>query len=416
MFAGVARAVDEILCRAAAYEGRGGMSYGRQTAVLALDLNPWHGRRLGRQHLLSKLAQRGWDVAYSTGAYSLWQRGTEAFRRAPWWPSNEMAEGVTLDVPGKLLPRSHSRPYWDALAVAWHAGHLRRLAKPGGGPLMLLVYHPAFWPYVEALKPRWVVYHAYDDFARAPGWNKRWARMEAALLERADVLLATSLHMADRFPEEHRRRVRELPNGVDFEAFRQADLRCPDALVRIPAPRVGSIGTINHKLDMQRLRELAEARPQWNFVFVGNSYLESLPSEAEARDSYALWQALRQLPNVHYLGPCPYEQVPAYVANCEVNIACYRLEGGWWVHGFPLKLFDPLVFGKAAICSPLKSVEPYAEVVDLARTKEDWLGAIERALVEDDPARARARIECAQSNSWNSRVDKLEGWLQDLLR
>jgi hypothetical protein len=110
--------------------------------IIAFAPDEWSGRRLNRQHILSRLAARGWPVAYSTGALSVWDRRGSKWAAAGWLGGFEKAEGVLVDRPGRLPPRWQRRPRWDRFVLRNHA---RRLEKQIGGPAsgaICYVFHP----------------------------------------------------------------------------------------------------------------------------------------------------------------------------------------------------------------------------------------------------------------------------------
>jgi hypothetical protein len=95
---------------------------------------------------------------------------------------------------------------------------------------------------------------------------------------------------------------------------------------------------------------------------------------------------------------------------------CYRIDGnGWWLRGSPLKLHEQLAAGRPVVGAALDAVRPFAHVLDVVRTHEEWMAAIERALSSGGvgtPARRRA---VALQNSWDRRIDVLERWLVDMI-
>ena len=48
--------------------------------IIAFDINPWQGPWMNRQQLLSRLAQRGWNIVYSKGQCTLWDRKDAPFK------------------------------------------------------------------------------------------------------------------------------------------------------------------------------------------------------------------------------------------------------------------------------------------------------------------------------------------------
>jgi glycosyltransferase involved in cell wall biosynthesis len=379
--------------------------------IVAFAPNAWRGPRMNRQHILSRLAQRGWPVLYSTGALSVWDRFSTRWEKAGWFRGADWIEGVRVDRSARWMPRWPTHRTWDRLAIRDHVRWLKSSLGDAASPLIAYVFHPSFWPYVEQLRPRFVVFHAYDAFDLTPDWNEEVARDQDQLARRADLRVASFARMALSFPDDVRGSVRELPNGADVELFMAADgCACPDDLAAIPRPRIVYAGAINRKLDFQMVADLARARPEWHWVFIGRVHLDD---DAESlRD----WQACIALGNVHHLDGKDSAALPAYLHHADVNVMCYRIDGnGWWLRGSPLKLHEQLAAGKPVVGAALDAVRPFAHVLDVVRTHEEWMAAIERALSSGGvgtPARRRA---VALQNSWDRRIDVLERWLVDMI-
>ncbi len=383
--------------------------------IIALAPNEWSGRRLNRQHILSRLAARGWPVVYSTGALSVWDRGGSRWAEAGWLGSFEQIEGVQVDRPGRLPPRWQRHPGWDRFVVRNHARRLVRSAGPSAPGAICYVFHPEYWPYIEYIRPRYVVYHAFDAYDVMPDWSPQLGDWRNQMLRRADLKVVTFEGITRFYPEELRETTRELPNGVD-EKFLAGEAACPPDLTRIPRPRIGCIGAVNPKVDFGLLIEVAASRPDWHWVVMGKSDLETEAAAGPHIDSMRAWKAFRALPNVHYLGVRPFAEIPAYASHMDVNTICYRTGAdGWWSFGSPNKLHEQLAAGRPVIASPLETIRPFANVVALAETPAEWLGAIDRALVSGGVGTPDERRAIARQNTWDQRVDVLEGWLSEML-
>lgn len=383
--------------------------------IFAFAPNAWRGPWMNRQQLLSRLAARGWPITYSTGALTVWERGTDDWNEAPWLGSHETIDGVRVDRPGKSQARWPRMRLWDEWAVKRHAATLLRQARRTRANAIAYVFHPSFYPYVDALRCRWLVYHAYDAYALAPGWNDELARMEAKLVARADLVVASSDSILTRLGAANRRVTMVVPNGADAAAFAAGgDLPCPPDLARIPRPRIAHIGRLNRKVDFRVVAETARQRPQWNWVLVG-PVPEEGPGNPESDERIAdAYRACRSLPNVHFLGFKPHTRLPAYAGHMDVNVLCYRRDEGWWTAGSPLKLHEYLASGKPVVSVEMDAVREFGGVVSIVSDVDGWIAAIERGIAGQVPATLRKRREVAFANSWDTRVDQLERALNAL--
>ncbi len=385
--------------------------------IIGFTPNTWSVGASSRGRILSGLADRGWPTIYCSGASTIWEIGRRDWRLQPWLRAVDVHDEMRIDRPGRLLVRWPSRPRVDRVALALHAAGLRRTfdAESSAAPVALL-FHPMFWPYVAHLSPRLLVYYAYDAYRLAPGWTDALACDEAALVERADLVIAYSASMLEELPGDAARRGRVLPPGVDAERFSVAhSAPCPADLARIPRPRIGYVGRINQKLDFRLVLEVAARRPEWHWCFVGAIGATAEGRFAADHEAEALWARCRALPNVHVLGPKKPADVPPYLTHMDVNAMCYRTDaGGWWSAIFPLKSLEYLAAGRPVISSRVPSMLPYRENMAFAATTDEWIDAIAHGLAGGVGTPA-SRFEVARANAWDDRIDRLHEWIADAL-
>ncbi len=387
--------------------------------IIAFAPHPWkESEWMNRQQLLSRLGKRGWPVVYSTGALDIWQRNGEQWQTAPLAGQTEASDHVALFHAGKLFPRWRKFPSYDRWAIEHHAKRLKRAAglKANDTDFIALPFNPVFWPYVEALNPRFVAFHIYDAFSKMLAWDKALEANYHALLERADLVAAASEAMAEDAPSRFHGKIKILHNGVDTELFDDKKQHaCPADLAAIPSPRIANTGNTNRKIDLKLIVEIAQRKPEWNWVFIGKVDHEGLKSEPEL--AVALEQC-ESLPNVYFLGEKNRLEIPAYSGNMDVNVICYRIEqGNWAAAGYPLKLNEYLAVGKPVVSSPIEAVKThFSDCVAIAETTDDWIAAIEQALTQGGVGSPALRQTIARQNSWDNRVDQLEQWLHELIQ
>ena len=383
---------------------------GTRPPILAFAHHPWDEQQwMNRQHLLSRLALRGWPILYCTGALDIWQRGTDVWRKASWRGSSNPSNGVLLDCPGRWMPRWRRSAAWDDWAIRRYAGRVKRLMQITNGEGVAFLFHPTFWPYVEPLGLRYVAMHVYDTYALQSDWSHQQEKQLKALVDRADLITCSSNAMARALPHPGPEKARFLANGADVSAFSAGGQDpCPFDLSAIPRPRIHYAGSINRKVDLNLVSAIASARPDWQWVFVGNVEEAALLSDPDVRGGYL---ACRSLGNVHFLGGRESTEVPRYTYYSDVNVMCYRTRGGWWTDIYPLKLHEYLATGRPVVSSDLESVRPFADVVAIADGLDGWLRALQRALFSEGQGTPATRLSAASANSWDQRVDQLDEWL-----
>lgn len=386
----------------------------RTTPILGFGAEAWSDYWQTRQHVLSRLARRGWPVGYSYGALSVWDRASPRWTHAGLFDRIERRDGVKVFWPGRLAPRWPRWADWDRYAIGRYLdAYVGSMLTSPHQRCIAYVFRPEFHPYVSRLTKATIVYHVDDNFAAMPGWDGERARMHAALAARADVVFAISDGVIGSLPEAVRPRALLMPNGADAAAFSAArSAPCPVDLAAVPPPRIGYTGTLNEKVDFALIAALARARPQWHWAMIGHELPDAYLSDP-ARDARA---DCHSLPNVHFLGVKSWNALPAYCAHMDVCAMCYRTDGdGWWRDISPLKLHEYLATGRPVVSASLSAVRPFSHVVAIADGRDGWIGAIQHALGSGGEGRSETRIATAFENDWDRRIGQIEDALATAL-
>lgn len=362
---------------------------------------------MDREHLISRLGLRR-DVLVGAGPWRSWDVGSPVWRTAGLKRREVRRQGTRTDVPPAWLVEIPRWPWTGRAARAINAWRYRCILGAPADAFAGLIFHPAYWRQLQAARPRAVVYHVYDNYRKIPDWNEELEAIDVDLLRAANVVSATSRKLCDLLEHTSGRQVEFLPNGVDYGRFSKRVETEPEDINVVPRPRIGYTGRLNRKVDFELFYELACARPDWNFVMVG-------PTGNMDGTSNKWYQKCVQRANIRFLGEKPVHALPAYVASMDVNLMCYAQRANLWTPWiYPLKLHEYLATGKPIVSADLDSVREFSSVVRIATTTEEWISAIERALEESDTEIRKARRETAARNSWDNRVELLDGWLREL--
>jgi glycosyltransferase involved in cell wall biosynthesis len=246
-----------------------------------------------------------------------------------------------------------------------------------------------------------LVYHCVDEYSAFAGVPREAVRrMEAELVRRADVVLASSETLA-----EARRRVNPrtyfVSHGVDVAHFSRAvdpELAPPADAAGLARPVIGFFGLIAEWIDLELVGAIARRRPQWTVLMLGKATVDTT--------------ALRALPNVRLLGQKPYATLPAYCRAFDVGLIPFRIDE-LTVRANPLKLREYLAAGLPVVSTDLPEVRKYSGLVRLAAGPEGFVSAIEAALADRTESADRARVAAMQSESWEARVEEISDLLED---
>jgi len=246
------------------------------------------------------------------------------------------------------------------------------LEKLGVNELMLWYYTPMALGYAGHLKPRLTVYDCMDELSAFRGAPPELVQRERELLDRADVVFTGGYSIWEAKRELHDNAF-AFPSSVDVAHFAEArrTQADPDDQAEIPHPRLGFYGVIDERFDIGLVAEMAEKRPDWQFVLVG-PVVKIDPAELPRRD------------NIHNLGAKTYDELPRYLSGWDVAIMPFAMnESTRFIS--PTKTPEYLAGGCPVVSTPIKDVvRTYGdtEIVYIADTPDAFIAAVEDALAD----------------------------------
>ncbi len=274
---------------------------------------------------------------------------------------------------------------------------VKRVARADCNKQVLLwLSKPSDLLWVDYFSPVLICYDSTDKFWECDPVpiRARRRRQDEQLARCADVVFVqTDEHLREK--QAQGANVFLMPNAVDTDRFDVSPNSVPLDLNDIPTPRIGYVGSINDRIDWDLIEHILRCLRQFNMVFIGNS----------AKDPHCD-DLTRQYPNVHFLGPRPYDQVPAYLHGMDVCIIPYRATGRT-VLGSALKQFDYLAAGNSTVSTSGVNLGGLEQWVQIADDYDDFCRAMQRAVDEDCPELQQARRMVAAQHSWSVRVEQI---------
>jgi len=253
----------------------------------------------------------------------------------------------------------------------------------------------------KKLGPRqFMIYERTDLYEEMPQSDRSYiSSLDDELTRSADLVLYVNRVLYEQGIGKNENSLL-LGHGVDFDFFVNSTKseRVPDDIAGVPHPIIGWFGDISEKTSDIRLLEYAAGRlPEMSFVFVG-------PISADV-------SRLKQFKNVHFLGPKPYEQVPFYGKEFDVAIMAWN-QSRWIEYCNPVKTKEYLALGKPIVSTYYPEIEPYSDVVYVARDYDSFVSCILKALQEDSPDRVQERRERVRNETWDSKVEQIEAAIE----
>lgn len=260
----------------------------------------------------------------------------------------------------------------------------------------------ASWtPLAMEARRRWdwtLVYDCMDEWQNFQGVHPSISAAEESLVRGSDLVVVTAARLDEKW-RPLGRPVALARNAVDIDFYNRR--YGPNALLDgVPRPVAGFFGGIADWFDLELMIHVAEQRPGCTFVLIGGIFgVET--------------SRLAALPNVRLLGQQPYEDMPRYLYHFDACLIPFKVNDITRATD-PVKFYEYISWGKPVVSTDLPELRSYADLLHLARDKEDFVLKLDAALAENDAALVARRREVAAANSWKQRVASIQARLSEI--
>jgi UDP-galactopyranose mutase len=271
------------------------------------------------------------------------------------------------------------------------------VAKQGLDTYVNWFYTPMMLPLSENLTPAAVVYDCMDQLSAFKNAPRQLQHRELELFKMVDLVFTGGRSLFEAKKNDHPA-VYAFPSSIDKKHFAQARNITTDVpeQVDIPRPRVGFVGVIDERADLDLLGRVADLCQNMSFIMVGPVVkigAESLP----------------QRPNIYYLGQKAYDDLPAILAGWDVAMMPFALnESTRYIS--PTKTPEYLAAGLPVVSTPIPDVvDPYGDegLVRIAATAEEFASGLEDALRENSDERNKKAEEFLRELSWDNTYESM---------
>lgn len=354
--------------------------------VLCFPVIDWEFRFQRPQQLLTQFARTGHRVFYLRTTFH--QHGDRLLQQ-------EIAERITgLQLPGPATLNLYQHQL-DETNLEHFLRVLDEFRLEAGITAAVCMVQLPFWrPLADAARARWGWKIIYDCMDEHSGFSTNTPAMlvqEEELIRSSDLVVATARPLLAK-TEQLAARTLLLPNAADFDHFKQPG---PERLLpHLTGPIIGYYGAISDWFDVEMVRHAAIARPQWQFVLIGDTFGANIES-------------LKPLPNVHLLGEQSYASLPGYLDRFDVACIPFQLTPLTEATN-PVKFYEYLCAGKPVVAIELPELEPFRDYFYPVATPADFIPQIEAALAEQAPTAVQQRVDFAQQQTWQARYQELD--------
>ena len=259
------------------------------------------------------------------------------------------------------------------------------------------------------------IYHCLADFPALSATPHELMKSEKDLAQLSDQVFTNCTRLSERLSQWNGE-VSIFPPGVDLAAFPDEPLEQPvrsDDSVPFDSskhgaqsgPVIGYVGGLHRHVDFDLLAEMADARPNWSWVFVG-------PFQTSV-------DKLRGKDNVLLLGPKPHDQLVFYVRSFDVCLVPY-VKSVYTETVVPAKLNEYLAVGKCVVATDLPTIREFNDrhnvLIATENRADKFLQAIEEALRQPrDAETIKRRREVAALCDWNTQLEAMSRLMESKL-
>jgi len=257
------------------------------------------------------------------------------------------------------------------------------------------------------------IYDCYDEHTSIKGWpiirtNKQIIKNEKRLLNKVDLTFVVSDALY-KTKNLYAKKMVILPNAVDTKHFFPLDnneIADIKGMSELSEPVIGYLGGISDMVDIPMLCILAEKHPEWSFVLIG-------PILKQANKNQAFSRFIR-MPNIHILGPQPYENLVHYLNSFDVCFLPLDIDHSFNKYCSPLKLYEYLATGKPIVSTDIPFVRKFSDLVKIGKNWNDIENLIKDCLKEKSSLKEK-RIAKAQENTWEKRAIEMLTIIRDTI-
>jgi UDP-galactopyranose mutase len=271
------------------------------------------------------------------------------------------------------------------------------LRKKNPGDYLFWYYTPMAMKFSKHYKPAFTVYDCMDELSNFKFAPPQLKELEDELFERADIVF-TGGHTLYEHKKNNHHNIFPFPSSIDKKHFEQARtiMEEPGDQKDIQGPKLGFYGVIDERFDIILIREMAEQKPDWQFILLG-PVVKIDPA------------TLPKLANIHYLGGKSYDQLPQYLSGWDVALIPFLLNDATRFIS-PTKTPEYLAAGVPVVSTAIRDVVyPYGEkgIVKIGHNTDEFIHAAEQYLQIDKSKWLPLIDDFLANKSWSATFSEM---------
>ncbi|HEY0462291.1 MAG TPA: glycosyltransferase [Pyrinomonadaceae bacterium] len=290
--------------------------------------------------------------------------------------------------------------YGSRLMVALNQKFLIRqvksaMRKLGMKDALNMVFNPAAGMIAGRLGESGLVYYCVDEYTAFTGVSSGLKEIEEDLFRRADLVVVSAEPLLES-KKKFNPKTFLIRHGVDFNHFRKAldeATEIPGEIKDLPKPIIGFHGLLADWVDFELIKKIAEHFKNGSVVLIGK-----ITFDAEKKV-----KILDNVPNIHFLGRKPYEELPSYCKGFDAALNPFVMNE-LTRNVNPLKVREYLAAGLQVVSTDIPEVRVLEDCATAAN-HADFIAKIEEILQNPKPRTAVS--DAIRHESWDAKVEEL---------
>lgn len=379
--------------------------------IICISTSDWDSHWGSRQHIMSILSKKNCILFVEYQASILHPlRYKNIRKRKKYNGLRKIKERLFVYRPKLNLPFGYYLNCINKINQKYLLVQIKRIMdKLNIKKPILWIFAPCSCEIVDKLNEEISIYHCIDSFKNEKLNSFRRntiERMERKLLEKTDIIFASSKKIYEEFNSFHKNTF-IISSGADNDFLEyKLEEEIPVDMQNIAHPIIGFVGTFDDRLDISLIEYLLHKEKKWSFVFIGSVIDKKSTTK------------LSKYKNIHFLGFKKKDELPAYVKNFDICTIPYKVNE--FTQGIsPVKVYEYLSLGKPTVATPLPEILSLSNqnLIKTAENKEEFIESIDRYLNEKEGHEAkRQRRAFVLLNTWQNRTERISELISEYIK
>ena len=355
---------------------------------------------LGQMQYAFQFAKHGWDVAYITNPLSpfntIFGRDKRIiFSRLLKYIKGgvNVTENIWYYIPFSAIPFHNHK----LLAKEWLFNNyykftvpsIRAISNKKGFSSVDLLWlgtsHQKFWK--DILDYKCCILRISDNSRAYGNVSDILLKAGGEIIQSSDFILVTSKVLLEKYKYKYNnKKFIYLPNGVDLSHFIRNQYNKPKEYSDIDSRIALYVGAIDRWFDSELLLNVAKQCREITFFIIGV-------------DSSGIFQNISQ-PNIHYLGPRDYQDIPNYIYYSDCGIIPFN--NSKLVQSVsPIKMYEFFSLGKPVVSRAWEELKLLDSPCFLAKNAKEFVDILkDKNTFSIDSSKL---VNYARDNTWHKR-------------